>query len=97
MPNEPARPHSRGEPSFAKVWRSAASSEKSVRPAQKMQVCPYAFLWDYIYKRLELAHISGQLGVYLTSISARLKVWSPQLVSRLIAPSHGRWCHSDKF
>jgi hypothetical protein len=40
-------------------------SEKRVRLAQNMRV-GHAFLWEYSYKRLQLAQLLGQLGVFLT-------------------------------
>ena len=47
--------------------RSAGSSfsEKGVRSAQTMRV-GHAFLWEYSYKRLQLAQLLGQLGVFHT-------------------------------
>jgi hypothetical protein len=41
-------------------------SKKGVRLAQKMQVDPDGFLWEYSYNRLQLARLLGQLGVFLT-------------------------------
>jgi hypothetical protein len=31
---------------------------------------PHAFRWEYSYKRLQLAQLLGQLGVFLTFASA---------------------------
>jgi hypothetical protein len=38
-----------------------------------------AFLWEYSYKRLELAQLLGQLGVFLTRVSVGVGVRVPSL------------------
>ena len=50
-----------------------AWSEKGVRLAQNMQV-GHAFLWECSYKRLRLAQLLGQLGVFLTLAGASTQI-----------------------
>ena len=45
---------------------SFPASEQGVRLVQNVQVGPYAFLWEYRYRRLKLAQLLGQLGIFLT-------------------------------
>ena len=47
------------------VSASVSFSEKVVRLAQNMELA-HAFLWEHSYKRLKLAQLLGQLGVFLT-------------------------------
>jgi hypothetical protein len=47
---------------------------RACRLAHKMQVGQLAFLWEYSDKRLRLAQLLGQLGVFLTWYSGRRPV-----------------------
>jgi hypothetical protein len=46
------------------VW---GGSERVVKLAQKCKLA-HAFLWEYSYKRLQLAQLLGKLAVFLTCV-----------------------------
>jgi hypothetical protein len=53
-----------------RVTVNGSASEKGVRLAPKMRVLlAHAFLWEYSDKRLKLAQLLGQLGIFLTNDS----------------------------
>ena len=62
----PTRPRRSGC-AWGKVGTGVVCSEKGVRLAQKMQV-GHAFLWEYGDKRLKLAQLLGQFGVFLACV-----------------------------
>ena len=47
-------------------FRFPSVAEKKVFGFPKICKLAHAFLWDYIYKRLNLGQLLGQLGIFLT-------------------------------